>query len=74
MSTSADEAVAIAKQEVEYRVELFNKMVSSCYQKCIDTKFKDGQLTVGENSCVDRCSAKYWQVVAMIGTMLSGQK
>lgn len=26
------------------------------------SRLKDGQLTVGENSCIDRCSSKYWQV------------
>lgn len=25
-------------------------------------RYKDGELSVGENSCIDRCSSKYWQV------------
>eukprot|EP00210_Caulerpa_lentillifera_P009069 g8654.t1 len=71
---STFEAVEIAKQEVEYRVELFNRMVTSCYEKCIDKRMKDGSLTVGENSCIDRCASKYWQVVAVVGQLLAGQK
>ena len=65
-----DAAFAMAGQEMEYRVELFNKMVASCYDKCIDKKFKDGDLNVGENSCVDRCAAKYWESVTIVGQML----
>ncbi len=25
-------------------------------------RYKEGTLSVGENSCIDRCCAKYWQV------------
>ena len=63
-------AFAMAGQEMEYRVELFNKLVGACYEKCIDKKFKEGDLNVGENSCVDRCAAKYWESVAIVGQML----
>ena len=45
-------------------------MVGSCYEKCIDKKFKDRDLNVGENSCVDRCTSKYWQTVGIVGQML----
>ena len=46
------------------------RMVSSCHEKCIDKKYKDGDLNVGENSCVDRCTSKYWQCVGIVGQML----
>ena len=64
-------------------------MVNSCYDKCIEKKMKDQSLSVGENSCIDRCASKYWQVtqtaadpikqislkvVAIVGQLLSGQK
>ena len=28
-------------------------------------RYREGTLSVGENSCIDRCSAKYWQVGGM---------
>jgi mitochondrial import inner membrane translocase subunit TIM10 len=59
---AAATAMALATTELEYRVELLNHMVSNCHEKCASKPYKDGQLSVGENSCVDRCSSKYWQV------------
>jgi Tim10/DDP family zinc finger len=31
------------------------------------SRFKDGELNVGENSCIDRCTAKYWQASVGLG-------
>ncbi|MCO5557230.1 hypothetical protein L7F22_010791 [Adiantum nelumboides] len=71
---ASDEMLGMAQQEMEYRVELFNKLTHSCFDKCIEKKFKDSDLNVGENSCVDRCVYKYWQVTAIVGQLLSSSK
>eukprot|EP00192_Tetraselmis_astigmatica_P023616 CAMPEP_0117663658 /NCGR_PEP_ID=MMETSP0804-20121206/8745_1 /TAXON_ID=1074897 /ORGANISM="Tetraselmis astigmatica, Strain CCMP880" /LENGTH=76 /DNA_ID=CAMNT_0005470721 /DNA_START=214 /DNA_END=444 /DNA_ORIENTATION=+ len=62
--------MAAAELEMQYRVDLFNKMTATCFDKCIEKKYKDSDLSVGENSCIDRCSNKYWQVTAIIGQMM----
>jgi len=69
-----EQAFAMANQEMEYRVDLFNKLVHSCYEKCIDKRFKDGDLNVGETACVDRCSSKYWQSVGIVGQLLGANQ
>eukprot|EP00897_Mesotaenium_endlicherianum_P004962 jgi/Mesen1/4494/ME000229S03511 len=51
----------MAQQEMEYRVGLFNGS-------------KDPDLNVGENSCIDRCVSKYWQVTGIVGQMLGANK
>ena len=155
MATDPQVAMQMAQQEMDYRVELFNKwvgergraggpsaralapaaadarsyaarphaprrMVASCYDKCIDKRcvglrrarqpvplrcwggthrrgraarlppraspppperpftctrprYKEGDLSVGENSCIDRCSSKYWQVTGIVGQLLGAQ-
>jgi import inner membrane translocase subunit TIM10 len=55
-------AFDIAKQEMEYRVDLFSRLTGACYDKCVDRKYREGELNIGENSCIDRCTSKYWQV------------
>ena len=47
-------------------------MVSSCFEKCMDRRHKDGDLTVGETACLDRCSAKYWATTGIVGQLLGG--
>ncbi|WZN60534.1 subunit TIM10 of mitochondrial inner membrane translocase [Chloropicon roscoffensis] len=67
-------AFDMAQLEMEYRVDLYNAMTASCFAKCMDTRYKEGDLNVGENSCVDRCAAKYWQVTGIVGQMLGGMQ
>lgn len=38
----------------------------------IISRYKEGDLNVGENSCVDRCASKYWQVTGIVGQLLGG--
>lgn len=68
-----EKALGMAQQEMEYRVDLFNRMVQGCHDKCIDKRYKEADLNVGENSCVDRCSNKYWQTTSIVGQMLGAQ-
>lgn len=38
------------------------------------SRYKEGELNVGENSCVDRCSSKYWAVTGIVGQLLGGNQ
>ncbi|CAN6692735.1 unnamed protein product [Malus baccata var. baccata] len=49
--------------EMEYRVELFNKLTHTCFNKCVEKKYKESELNMGENSCIDWCVSKYWHVL-----------
>lgn len=66
-------ALSMATTELEYRVNLLNRMVETCHERCAARPYKEGTLSVGENSCIDRCCAKYWQVVAIVGQLLGAQ-
>ncbi|MBA0745190.1 hypothetical protein Gogos_007774 [Gossypium gossypioides] len=44
-------------------------MASTIMSFCF--RYKESELNMGENSCIDRCVSKYWQVNSMIGQMLS---
>ncbi|XP_051152851.1 retrovirus-related Pol polyprotein from transposon TNT 1-94 isoform X3 [Andrographis paniculata] len=57
-----DQLIGMMEGEMEYRVEMFNKLTHTCFNKCIENKYKDSELNMGENSCIDRCVAKYRQV------------
>ncbi|KAJ6904992.1 hypothetical protein NC652_022894 [Populus alba x Populus x berolinensis] len=57
---SKEQAYGMAETEMEYRVELFNRLLNTCFNKCIDKRHKEAELNMGENSCVDRCVSKYW--------------
>ncbi|KAJ4978033.1 hypothetical protein NE237_008813 [Protea cynaroides] len=64
----------MAEKEMEYRVELFNKLTHTCFNKCIEKRYKDSELNLGENSCIDRCVSKYWQVTNLVGQLLGSSR
>ncbi|MCD7467058.1 protein transporter tim10 [Datura stramonium] len=61
----------MAEKEMEYRVEFFNKLTGTCFNKCVEKKYKEPELYMGENTCIDRCVSKYQQVTNIIGQMLA---
>lgn len=49
-----------------------NRLVSSCWTKCIQPqanshRFAEGDLLKGEAVCIDRCSAKFFEVNKAVG-------
>ncbi|QHN94954.1 Mitochondrial import inner membrane translocase subunit [Arachis hypogaea] len=65
-----EQIFGMAEKELEYRVDLFNKMTQTCFNKCVDNRYKESELNMGENSCIDRCVSKYWHVTNLIGQLL----
>ncbi|GJJ72366.1 mitochondrial import inner membrane translocase subunit TIM10 [Entomortierella parvispora] len=62
--------MAMAEQELEMVSDLFNRIVSSCHQKCIPKTYIEGDLNKGEAVCIDRCVSKFFEVNKTIGTKL----
>ncbi|KAL6501429.1 protein transporter tim10 [Orobanche gracilis] len=56
-----EQIIGMMEKEMEYRVDMFNKLTHTCFNKCIEHKYKESELNMGENSCIDRCVSKYWQ-------------
>ncbi|KAF8757368.1 hypothetical protein HU200_010883 [Digitaria exilis] len=61
-----EQMFGMAEKEMEYRVDLFNRLTQTCFEKCIEKRYKEAELNMGENSCIDRCVSKYWQVSLLI--------
>ncbi|XP_020273685.1 mitochondrial import inner membrane translocase subunit TIM10-like [Asparagus officinalis] len=69
-----EEILGMAEREMEYRVDLFNKLTRTCFNKCVEKRYKEAELYMGENSCIDRCVSKYWQVTNLVGHLLSNSR
>ncbi|KAF5179802.1 Mitochondrial import inner membrane translocase subunit tim10 [Thalictrum thalictroides] len=65
-----EQIFGMAQTEMEYRVELFNRLTATCFNKCIEKRYKESELHLGENSCIDRCVSKYMQVNNLVGQLL----
>lgn len=61
----------VADLEMEMMSDMYRRMTSACQQKCISTRYKEGELTKGEAVCLDRCVAKYLDVHEKLGKRLT---
>ena len=53
-----------------------NRLVSSCYTKCVQPnpmnhRYAEGELLKGEAVCIDRCSAKFFEVNKLVGERMT---
>ncbi|CAL9120819.1 unnamed protein product [Musa acuminata subsp. burmannicoides] len=49
-------------------------LTQTCFDKCIEKRYKESELNMGENSCIDRCVSKYWQVTNIVGQLLGSNR
>lgn len=59
--------VAAAETELDMVTDMFNRLVDSCYTKCIQKTYAEGIVNKGEALCLDRCVAKYFEVNTKVG-------
>ncbi len=48
-------------------------VVAACWAKCVP-KPREDQLSIGEMSCIDRCTAKYLETQALVRTELEAAR
>lgn len=67
-------STAEKRQEIRLEVESINELnkriTSECYEKCV-SKPRDGDLSVGEMTCIDRCVPKYLETHELVGRSLT---
>ena len=63
-----------ARREIAQQVRAINglhqKILTSCWAKCIP-KPRDGELSIAEMACVDRCVPKYVETHELVGKEIS---
>jgi import inner membrane translocase subunit TIM10 len=60
--------------EAEILTDLFTKMSTMCHKKCVVRNIGEGDLSVGEMACTDRCVGKYMQAQEKIGQVLNSHE
>ncbi|RSH88583.1 protein transporter tim10 [Apiotrichum porosum] len=62
----------MAVSELDMITDVFNRLVHSCHAKCIQPdpmkgRYAEGELLKGEGVCIDRCTAKFFEVNKKVG-------
>jgi len=64
------QAIEMAVTELDMITDIFNRVVSSCHAKCINTRYAEPDLNKGEAVCIDRCVGKFFEVNKKVGERL----
>jgi len=59
--------IDMAVAELDMVTDVFNRLVASCHNKCINSRYAEADLNKGESVCVDRCVAKFFEVNKKVG-------
>lgn len=59
--------IGAAEAELDMVTDMFNRLVETCQNKCLDKTYKEGEVSRGESVCIDRCVAKYFDVNVKVG-------
>lgn len=46
-----------------------SRMSAACFRKCV-TAYHSDELSVGEMTCIDRCTGKYYEAQTKVGEIL----
>jgi hypothetical protein len=55
-----------------YFLTLF-RLTKACLKKCVPSDYREGELNKGEGVCIDRCSAKFFDVQMKISEILQAE-
>ena len=66
-----DKIKLVQELEMEMMNDLYNRLVSVCHDKCISTKYTEGEVAKGEAVCLDRCVAKFLETHDRVGKKLT---
>ncbi|CAG7653056.1 unnamed protein product [Allacma fusca] len=66
-----DKLKLVQELEMEMMSDLYNRIVSVCHDKCINTKYTEGDVAKGEAVCLDRCVAKFLETHDRVGKKLT---
>jgi import inner membrane translocase subunit TIM10 len=66
----ASSRAATAKHEIAAITDMYNRMLKQCFEKCVE-HFHDSELSLGENTCIDRCVMKYGECQVKVGETMA---
>jgi import inner membrane translocase subunit TIM10 len=49
------------------------RLTRACMKKCIPNEYREGELNKGEGVCIDRCSAKFFEVQMKVSEILQNE-
>lgn len=55
------------------QLTLIHRLTQACLKKCIPTDYREGELNKGEGVCIDRCTAKFFDVQMKVSEIMQSE-
>merc|ERR1712216_432650 len=68
--TESDKNLATALYEMQGVQDMFTRLSTKCFEKCVQKYHGEADLAVGETACLDRCVVKYVETQTQVGELL----
>ncbi|KAI1106228.1 mitochondrial import inner membrane translocase subunit TIM10 [Jackrogersella minutella] len=67
---TSEEKISNVQAEMKLLTQMHDRLTKACAKKCVPNDYRESELNKGESVCLDRCTAKFFDVHLKVSDLL----